>query len=227
MGLGGRTCARATRPVRRSDTCSLPPSALARSSQRGGGAGGPPRHYEGAKKLAWSCSSQVSHACPCGVTFLSFMSYLRIWCGRTSRPRPEFGLKPTRPAARRRETPRSGRDPPRLAQGDLAARSRRGYGTLCTCCLFHVFLRYHTHRALPLISAPGPRGLTHRGPASGLGPRRAHRVAKQRGLLEASIPLQGSFHIHASLRSPLYVWPSPPRAHRGSSQRGLLEAAIP
>ena len=55
VGPGGRTCARATRPVRRSDTCSLPSSALARSSQRGGGAGGAPSALRGSEEARLSC----------------------------------------------------------------------------------------------------------------------------------------------------------------------------
>ena len=132
-GPAVRIHARAAHPVRRRRRAlPIPPSLLRIPHSAEGVPGGPLRHYEETKKLALSCIFQVIYVCPCGVVFHSFVVVsIRTGRCRTSRPRPDFGRKPTRPAARRRTrlhaqgVTRRGSLSPRHLRGDRAARSTR------------------------------------------------------------------------------------------------------
>ena len=144
------------------------PSLLRGPHSAEGVPGGPPRHYEGAKKLAYRVVSQV---------FKSFfvVSTYRVRSHAAARGRTQ--LQPTQPAARRRVTPRSGRD----RRGSLRATRRpihRRYNILRTCCLFHVTLNIFYSGRCRTPRLPACRGLPPHTAAPGL----------QRGLLEASIP---------------------------------------
>ena len=133
------------------------PSLLRGPHSAEGVPGGPPRHYEEAKKLAYRVISQV---------FRSFVivSTYRVRSHAAARGRTR--LQPTRPAARRRVTPRSGRD----RRGSLRAIRRplhRRYNILHTRCLFHVTLNilYSGRCRTPRLPACRGFRLTPRLPA--------------------------------------------------------------
>ena len=125
-----------------------PYTALAYPSQRGGGAGGPPRHYEETKKLACILHFLTSFvSAPVALRFIHSWRTYTYWAlphvAAPARVRPQAdaacGSAP-------HEAPRSGRDPPWLVftpspEGVTEPPALRA-NTLCTC-LFHVSRHFH------------------------------------------------------------------------------------